>query len=80
MSLSIQMRFDEAKAFFANAQIPDDKTSTLSFDDRQLVNEFKKQQAMMVMEQLRGSVKYDLLSELLAERQKDRQAEHADGS
>lgn len=75
MSLSIQMRFDEAKDFFANTQLPADNTVTLLFDDVRLVNELKKQQFMTAIESLRGSVKSDLLGELLAERAQDRKAE-----
>lgn len=76
MSVSIQMRFDEAKQFFAMTQAPADKKVTVLFDDTELAKALKQQQFLTTLQNLRGSVEGDLLSGLLAERKQDRKAEH----
>lgn len=80
MDIAIQMPFARVQDFFSTADFSADENITfLVNDDSELGKALKKEQTLLLMQRLRGSVGVNLLDELLQERQQDRQTEHANG-
>lgn len=74
MTVSVQVRFDEAKQFFTTTHAPADKKVILSFEDDgfDFIQQLRKQHALHAIQSFCGSGAGGSVDELLQERQQDR--------